>query len=272
MHKLARTTLSMAVRATLMLTASVAALPAMAEPTGGRPPLDVDRPDLIHHNYCSVCHGERGDGRSMARYVLDPPPIDFTDPEIRKEMSRAHMIETLRKGAFTDDGKQTAMVSWTDQLGPEHIAAVVDFVIVKFMKGEVAPNETDHGDGHKHAGHDHSASNVEAVDYPYGLTPDPKRGAGVYEAKCASCHGVNGDGKGEMATRIPVRPRNFRDPDFRQFATGFTLFSAISRGNAHMPAWEQSIDRQEIADVAEYVLKGFAKDDHPHSHSHSHQH
>ena len=30
------------------------------------------RADLLYHNYCSVCHGDKGDGRSRARAGLRP--------------------------------------------------------------------------------------------------------------------------------------------------------------------------------------------------------
>jgi mono/diheme cytochrome c family protein len=36
------------------------------------------KPDALYHNYCSVCHGDRGDGNSRARNSLVPPPRDFT--------------------------------------------------------------------------------------------------------------------------------------------------------------------------------------------------
>ena len=55
----------------------------------------------------------------------------------------------------------------------------------------------------------------------------------------------------------PNGPRNFHDADFRAFASGFSLFSAISRGKGHMPGWDKTLRNQEIADVSEYVLRTF---------------
>lgn len=112
------------------------------------------RPDLIYHNYCSVCHGDRGDGRSRARNSLVPPPRDFTVPDIEAQLAeshrkvhgqaaagsgasskahvhtpREHMIEIVTHGK-----PGTAMVSWTTQLTKPEIEAVVDYVIATFMK------------------------------------------------------------------------------------------------------------------------------------------
>jgi mono/diheme cytochrome c family protein len=221
--------------------------------------LSADTPDVIYRHHCSVCHGDKGDGKSLAQYALDPPPRDFTSEKARNELSRAHMIEVLNKGALTKAGKRTGMIAWKDHLSREQIEAVVDYVIVKFMDGKVVPNDQMHAEGHEHKGHDHSAANVKAADYPYGLKPDAVRGQSIYSANCVACHGEKGDGRGNIARRDALKPRNFHDADFRQFAGGFSLFSAISRGRGHMPAWDKTLSNQDIADVSEYVLRTFVK-------------
>ena len=48
-----------------------------------------------------------------------------------------------------------------------------------------------------------------------GAAPSPKapntmaKGQRLYEEHCARCHGVNGDGKGEVASDLSSKPRNF---------------------------------------------------------------
>ena len=76
----------------------------------------------------------------------------------------------------------------------------------------------------------------------------------IYHDYCSVCHGANGDGRGKPALTSANPPRNFRDPDFREFASGFSLFSAIAEGNGHVPAWSKTLNNQNIADVSEYVL------------------
>lgn len=231
--------------------------PAAAQTPGARAPARVDKPEIIFHNYCSVCHGEKGDGKSLARFALDPPPADFTSEKTRQRLSRAHMIEVLSKGTRTKEGKGTAMVSWTRQLSRKHIESVVDYVIVKFMDGKVARNDQLHAEGHEHKGHDHSAANVKEADYPYGLKANAARGKSIYATYCERCHGEKGEGDPSLPP--PEKPRNFLDADFREFANGFSLFAAVSRGNGHMPEWGKTLSAQEIADVSEHVLKTFVK-------------
>jgi mono/diheme cytochrome c family protein len=249
------------VAAFLLLLAWFAVGPAEAQTWKSH--LSADEPEAIYRHYCSGCHGTKGDGKGLGDFVLEPPPENFTSKETREEMSRAHMIEVLNKGT-RKKGKPTGMISFKGHLSPEQIESVVDYVIVTFMDGKLASNDK------VHAGHDHSAGTLKAVDYPYGLKPNASRGKSIYWANCQSCHGDNGDngdGKGNPAQMGSINPRNFHDADFVEFASGFSLFSAISRGRGHMPAWGKTLPNQDIADVSEYVLRTYAKPRPPASHA-----
>lgn len=239
--------------ATLLLASAAS---AQVQKPGTRPPAPVERPDQIFMNYCSVCHGEKGDGNSRARFSLNPPPADFTSDKMRGKVTRAHMIETVKKGARTPEGRPTAMQGWAKQLSDQHIEAVVDYVIVKFMDGRLAADESQM-DPKKHVGHEHG--HVKHVDYPFGLQASAERGKTVYAAHCIACHGEKGNGKGAEALSKNLQPRNFQEREFRESATGFALYAAVSRGNSQMPAFESSLSRQDIADVSEYVLREFIK-------------
>jgi mono/diheme cytochrome c family protein len=219
--------------------------------------MSSDEPDKLFRQYCAVCHGDKGDGQTMAQYALDPPPRDFTSDKARNELSRAHMIEVLKKGAVTREGKRTAMIAWKDHLSPQQMETLVDYIIIKFMDGKPASGEHMHAEGHEHKGHDHA--NVKPVDYPYGLKPNAARGQSVYAANCQTCHGEKGDGRGNNPRVAAIKPRNFQTADFREFANGFTLFSAVSRGRGHMPAWDKNLSNQDIADVSEHVLRTFVR-------------
>ena len=233
--------------------------PTAAQTRPGRAAASPEAPAVIFQNYCSVCHGEKGDGMSLARFALDPQPRDFTSEKSRKELSRAHMIETLNKGSRTKQGSPTAMVAWGSQLSDRHIEAVVDYIIVRFMEGQVARSDQVQAEGLAHQGHDHSTAHIKTVDYPYGLVPNAARGKPIYAANCASCHGRNGDGRGKPAQIGAKAPRNFRAADFREFASGFSMFSAISRNAGHPSEWDKPLQNQDIADVAEYVLQTYVK-------------
>jgi mono/diheme cytochrome c family protein len=236
--------------ALLFLSSGFAVGPAGAQTWKSH--LSADEPEALYRHYCSSCHGAKGDGKGLGDFVLEPPPADFTSKETRQELSRAHMIEVLNKGT-RKKGKRTGMISFKDHLSPEQIESVVDYVIVTFMDGKLASK------AQVHAGHDHSAETVKTVDYPYGLKPDASRGQSIYSASCQSCHGEKGDGRGSPAQMGSINPRSFRDADFVKSASGFTLFSAVSRVPVHMPAGQKTLPNQDIADVSEHVLRTYAK-------------
>lgn len=82
----------------------------------------------IYQNYCSVCHGEAGDGRSGARTSLVPPPADFTNPRLAYRFTREYMAAIVREGK-----PGTAMVGWKTRLDDTQVAAVVDYVRARFV-------------------------------------------------------------------------------------------------------------------------------------------
>lgn len=250
----------------VLIASCLAAAPAVAQTGNWKSYLSPDAPEVIYRQHCAACHGVNGDGKSLAEFALDPPPRDFTSPKAQKELSRAHMIEVLNKGALSKEGKPTAMIAWKNHLSREQIAAVVDYVIVRFMDGKVASNESMHAEGLEHKGHDHSAAHIKPVDYPFGLKPNVTRGQTLYTANCQSCHGEYGDGDGQAA-RGAAKPRSFHEPDFHQFANGFTVYSAVARGRGHSASLEKTLSKQDIADVSEYLLQSYVK---PHMAAHSH--
>ena len=115
----------------LTIASAMLGIVAGAAIAGERPAKGGEiKPNVLYHNYCSVCHGDRGDGRSRARNSLVPPPRDFTTAA---NLTREYMI------AIVANGKPgTAMTAWNTQLNEKEIAAVVDYVQTAFVVGKGA--------------------------------------------------------------------------------------------------------------------------------------
>ncbi|MFL2915935.1 MAG: c-type cytochrome [Nitrospinia bacterium] len=83
----------------------------------------------IFYKYCKACHGDRGDGKTFAANVLNPPPKNFTTEASKKELTEQRMIRSITKGR-----KNTAMMPWQSRLTKEEIRAVVHYIRKKLMQ------------------------------------------------------------------------------------------------------------------------------------------
>ena len=83
----------------------------------------------IFYKYCKACHGDRGDGKTFAANVLNPPPKNFTTNASKKELTEQRMIRSITQGR-----KNTAMMPWQSRLTKEEIRAVVHYIRKKLMQ------------------------------------------------------------------------------------------------------------------------------------------
>jgi mono/diheme cytochrome c family protein len=111
-------------------------------------------PAALYHNYCSVCHGDHGNGDSRAKGSLNPPPANFTDVKLQGKLTREYIAAILHHGK-----PKTAMVSYTTQLNEAEIGALADYVRRTFVD---------------------QAGDAQLA-----------RGRTLYGHFCAGCHGIN---------------------------------------------------------------------------------
>lgn len=179
------------------------------------------RPAVLYHNYCSVCHGDKGDGRSRAQNSLNPPPRDFTTPAA-SQLTRASMIESVRNGR-----PGTAMVAWKNQLNQKEIEALVDYVRNTFM----------------------SAS----------YSADSSRGRSVYSKNCSVCHGENGDGRSRAQGSLSPPPRDFTTPAARAELSEQRMLTSITYGrpDTAMAGFKNQLSKEDISAVMDYIRTRF---------------
>lgn len=221
-------------------------------------------PADIYHDFCSVCHGDSGQGAVWAQGGLDPVPVDFTDPqEWLKLKNRDRMIENVTYGV-----PQTAMAGWGNRLSTVDIALVVDYVRDTFMQLNLIPDYSEivpvsvadaaisAVDSHAHDAH--GANDLNAP-FEIGLKGDLFDGEKLYNANCVVCHGIRGDGKGPRAYFVFPKPRNFNDPNPKATYSRSHLFNATAEGvlGTEMPAWDKVLTNQQLVDISEYVFETF---------------
>ncbi len=238
---------------------------------------DASRGSQIYARTCSVCHGDRGTGSMWASANLKPAPRDFSSPQARAELTRDRMLASVAAGR-----PGTAMSGYASKFSAEDIAAVVDYIRGSVMRGGAIEGISGtHARGVPApvtaatpatptplAAAAKPAQAVAAVTLvrsdmkqplPLGLRGDAGAGHTFYNANCATCHGVKGDGQGPRAYFINPKPRIFTSAESRALLNRPAIYAGVSAGKrgTEMPAWDKVLSPQEIANVSEYLFRSF---------------
>ena len=212
----------------------------------------LQRGRTVYAQNCMVCHGDRGQGAPGNLGLI--PAKDFTTPQARIELTRERMISSVTNGRAN-----TAMAAFAGRLPTQDIEAVVDYVRVSLM----LPDSNSISGTDAHAGRSGSSKTQNALATPFqnGLLGDAAKGEKTFMANCATCHGAKGDGKGPRAYSINPKPRDFIDPNFRSAFNRPAIYTSVSDGRlgSEMPAWSKVLNKQEIADVSEFVFQRFVQ-------------
>jgi cytochrome c oxidase cbb3-type subunit III len=192
----------------------------------------VTRPGAyIFHNYCSVCHGDKGDGQSRAKNGLNPPPRNYTTPESAIELTRERMIHSVTNGR-----PGTAMISWKGELSPAEIEGVVDYIRTTFM----------HLENNKAAARKRPSSKLMA-----------SRGGVLYMQACAMCHGDTGTRA--TSGRMQPPPRDFTLPDAAAELTRERMIASVTHGRpgTAMAGYANQFSKSDIEAMVDFIRKAF---------------
>lgn len=179
----------------------------------------------LYHDFCSVCHGDNGDGESRAKQGLIPPPRDFTTPGLATSLSRETMIDVVNNGR-----QGTAMAGWKTRLDHQQVSAIVDYIRQNFM---------------------HTSNSSKKILEKTPLT----RAARIYAQACSVCHGDKGNGAVWASSTLNPPPRDFTQTHISRER----IISAMTHGRqgTAMPSFKSQYSAAEIAEVADYILANF---------------
>ncbi len=197
--------------------------PARTRPRGAGlalPRADAGAGRALWRDQCAGCHGLEGRGDGPAARLLRPRPPDLTV----REFTAAGLDDVLWNGVLG-----TAMPAWRDQ-PPARLGALA--AVVRGLSA--APAEG------------------PPADEILG------RGAEVYRAHCAECHGADGAGDGFAARELAIPPTDFR----RVRATVTENLRILTMGvdGTPMAPWTDRLDGAELLAVAQYVRTLFLED------------
>lgn len=244
--------------------------------------------DVLYHEYCSVCHGDRGDGNSRAMKSLNPPPRDLT--QAGASLPREYILQVITHGKAG-----TAMVGYKSRLNGEQLAALADYVhndivnrgaaisagMITGISGTSGTTGARGATAPAAAGGAGATAPVPPIaaplpevkpvapneradmsaPFPSGLKGDASKGKAFYDKNCAECHGVKGDGQGPRAYFIRPVPRDFLHERSRLTLNRPAIYAAVffGRNGTEMPGWSKVLTEQEMANVSEYVFQAFIR-------------
>ena len=85
-----------------------------------------------------------------------------------------------------------------------------------------------------------------------------KEGGELYAKRCKECHGVNGDGNGERASKLSTLPSDFTNSRHMNDQTDGELFWKITHGRRPMPGFQNKLTDEERWELVDYI-RTFAK-------------
>jgi mono/diheme cytochrome c family protein len=83
-------------------------------------------------------------------------------------------------------------------------------------------------------------------------------GMAQYQTHCKSCHGDDGNGKGDRASELSVMPSDFTDAASMGRLTDGELYWKITHGRHPMPAFQDKLTDVERWQLVDYI-RTFAK-------------
>ncbi len=179
-------------------------------------------PAKLYQHYCSVCHGDRGDGNSHAKQGLIPPPRDFTSPKSAIELNQNRMIHAIKEGV-----PGTAMVAWKSNLSESQISALANYIQQNFLRSATVASAT--------------------------------QGSQIYADYCSVCHGDTGKGAVWATAGLRPKPVDFTDTNNQAKLSRNRMIKSVAYGRAEtaMTAWKGRLSDTQIAIVVDYVIKTF---------------
>ena len=168
----------------------------------------------MYAKLCALCHGDRGEG-----HVVEPATA-LGNQDFLASASDEFLFQAIARGR-----PETKMSAWSADLGgPLEDGQIQE--LVDFIRGwQTAP-----------------ALEVENVR----VDGSPVRGREIFEARCAVCHGA--DGEGGSAPSLS-------NPEFLEAASNGFIRSAIARGRrgTRMDAYESQLTAQQIDDLTALI-------------------
>lgn len=211
--------------------------------------------ETLYKEYCSVCHGDKGEGDGFAAKYLDPKPRDFTSGKfkIRSTISLPTDEDIARVITAGLPGTLMPAFEFEIDLKKEEIKTLVAYV----------KSFSDAFDG--------ETPEPILIPTPPSSKPSLVEGKIIYEEYgCPKCHGLSGTGEDATTKKLedswgnPISAYDFTVPDRMKGGSTVkdvyrTIYTGI--GGTPMAAFEDALTDEQYWALAYYVLSLSDSDD-----------
>lgn len=89
---------------------------------------------------------------------------------------------------------------------------------------------------------------------PVKATPESvEAGKRLFATQCVMCHGVGGDGKGDLAVELKWEVKDWRNPEALKGMTDGALFYILAKGRGHMPDQESRMSDAQKWNLVNFI-------------------
>jgi plastocyanin len=212
--------------------------------TPGQHAGDARRGKVVYEQYCTQCHGARGDGNGEAASFTTPRPRDFRQGvfKFRSTPPNALPLVSDLDRTITDGLYATSMPPFP-ALPPRARLDVIAYIQTFSRRWQT----------------DTPVTPITPPPEPTPTRESVARGATLF-AKCALCHG-NGSGNGTNANSLVdswgyrIRPANLRRGRTKLAVEGKDLYLRIMTGlnGTPMPGFVGALTSDQVWDIVHYV-------------------
>lgn len=136
-----------------------------------------------------------------------------------------------------------------------------------------------HGGGHSGAAHWMAPPSEAALENPIVSSADSiNKGQQLFQQNCASCHGVNADGKGMAGMMLNPKPADLRAMSGAHPDGDFAW--KIREGRGAMPSWKNQLNDDQVWHLVNFIQNLSQQPEggkvenigHDHEEGHAHKH
>ncbi len=172
------------------------------------------RAGRLYARYCALCHGAKGEG-----YAADNAN-QLANPYFLAAATDRFLYASIARGR-----PGTPMSAWGEAAGGPLVDAEIKALVGHlraWSAGASLPQPARHVEG------------------------DAQTGSGIYNARCASCHGTDGEG---------TRAVSLNNPIFHQTVSDAYVWQAVAYGRpgTAMPAFLETLGSSSVDDVVRHV-------------------